>query len=57
MAMTEAEKVVLQSLVDAWNAYIHLPQEHGDDLDEFRAIIHTAQNHIAARSVWRELRS
>lgn len=47
--MTDEEAVVIDKLAQAWNAYLELPKEHGDDDAEFRYIIHTAQDKILGR--------
>lgn len=53
--MTESEQIVLRKLVDAWNAFVALPVEHGDEVTEFRHGIHALQNQIMARPVRREV--
>lgn len=45
----QGEHKVLNLLIAAWNAFVLLPIEHGDDLDEFRQAIHAAQEKILAR--------
>ena len=47
--MTEAEQVVVDALAIAWNAFLVLPAEHDDDQDEFRRMIHAAQEKVLAR--------
>lgn len=46
---TEAEKRVIQHLVNAWNEFRSLDEKHPDDMDEFRYSIHALQNIIAWR--------
>lgn len=53
--MTPAEREVFDRLVEAWNAFLLLPNEHADDNDEFRYSIHILQRQILARSARREL--
>lgn len=53
--MTEAELVVTEALAVAWNAFLTLPVEHEDDCDEFRRIIHAAQEKILCRSARRQI--
>ncbi len=40
---TEDEKLTIALLVDAWNTFLKLPVEHGDDVNEFRSAVHKAQ--------------
>lgn len=47
--MTDQEQSVMDGLVAAWNAFVALPVEHGDDVGEFRRHIHAAQFMILAR--------
>lgn len=53
--MNSQEKAVLYALADAWNKFLYLPVEHSDDIDEFRRIIHAAQEKILARPARRAL--
>ena len=53
--MTENENIVMNHLIEAWNAFLKLPKEHDDDLDEFRHGIHVLQTQIMARSTRRKL--
>lgn len=48
-AMTEPEQIVVDALAVAWNAFLLLPMEHDDDTDEFRRMIHAAQEKVLAR--------
>lgn len=54
MIMTDKEKAVIQALIEAWNRYIELPNEHPDDHTEFRHGIHRLQEKIMARPGRRE---
>jgi len=48
--ITEKEKVVIEKLVDAWNAYMDLMDEQSDDnMHDFRYHIHRLQDMIFAR--------
>ena len=47
--LTFEEKLVLGTLVTAWEEYKRLPVVHPDDLEEFRRPIHTAQLLVLAR--------
>ncbi len=49
--LTEDEQNVIKHLVDAWNAFLELPIEHNDDINEFRYGIHTLQRHIMCRPI------
>ncbi|MDE3791701.1 hypothetical protein I7G86_13765 [Sinorhizobium meliloti] len=52
--MTQAEKTIVSALGVIWNAFLELPVEHADDVDEFRRLIHAAQEKVLARSGRRE---
>jgi hypothetical protein len=54
--LSEMEADVLRSLVDAWNAFLCLPIEHDDDVQEFRRMIHAAQEKVLCRPARRGLR-
>lgn len=43
------ERHVLVSLASAWNKFLKLPIEHADDVDEFRRLIHAAQEKVLSR--------
>ena len=45
----DAETRVLRSLAAAWNAFVALPVQHPDDVDEFRRAVHAAQGIMATR--------
>jgi hypothetical protein len=47
--MTPQERVVFNHIVKAWNAFLLLPDEHVDDIDEFRRGVHRLQEKILAR--------
>ena len=49
--LTNKEQKVIDTLVEAWNAFLELPQIHPDHNNEFRSIIHSAQYMILARPV------
>lgn len=53
--LTANERAVVEHLVAAWNAFLKLPQEHGDDTLEFRLAIHSAQEKILARPGRRQI--
>ena len=55
--MTTQERVVLDKLVEAWNAFNALPVEHPDDTPEFRHAFHRLQLLILAREPRRKLLS
>lgn len=54
-AFTKDEKEVVMKLAEAWNAFLLLPTEHSDDVDEFRRIIHAGQEKVMARPARRAL--
>lgn len=47
--MTQGELDVMEALIDAWNLFVELPVEHGDDAGEFRHHLHILQRQILAR--------
>jgi hypothetical protein len=47
--ITLEEQAVIDHLVKAWNAFVGLPIQHGDDTTEFRHGIHRLQEKILAR--------
>lgn len=47
--LTPEEAAVLAHLVSAWNAFLSLPIQHGDDITEFRHGIHRLQEKVLAR--------
>jgi hypothetical protein len=53
--LTKDERLVVDKLVEAWDAFIKLDQLHPDHVNEFRSIIHSAQYMIMARPVIDEL--
>ena len=53
--LTSEERQVVLKLADAWNRFLLLPVEHGDDVDEFRRIIHSAQDKVLARPGRRQI--
>lgn len=52
--LTPQEAAVVAALIVAWNAFVMLPVEHGDDLAEFRHGIHALQHQIFARPALRK---
>lgn len=54
--MTDQEKQILEKLADAWNLFLELPNEHGDDLNEFRHHIHILQRQIMSRPTRRTMK-
>ena len=55
--MTDEERIVMDKLVEAWNAFLDLPVEHPDDTPEFRHAFHRLQLLILARAPRRKLLS
>lgn len=57
MAMTELELKVINLLADAWNAYLEAREGElvSSSIDEFMHLIHAAQDHVAARAIWRSM--
>lgn len=53
--MTDDERAVVLALAEAWKAFLRLPDEHRDDVDEFRRAIHAAQEKVLARPGRREM--
>ena len=53
--MTEEEKIILDLLADDWNKFVELKPYHTDDIPEFRAAIHRAQNIVLSRAGARSL--
>ncbi|HEX7856040.1 MAG TPA: hypothetical protein VF503_20345 [Sphingobium sp.] len=53
--LSPAEQTVFSALISAWNAFLLLPVEHGDDTLEFRQAIHRAQEKILSRPTRRAL--
>lgn len=47
--LTVDERIALHKLADAWNAYLALPVEHPDDVDDFRRLIHAANAQVLKR--------
>ena len=63
VGLTLKEAFVLQALVDAWNAFVQLPDSKDSDNKAFADAIHTAQRLIALRvarradpDVWNHMR-
>lgn len=53
--LTDDESKVMVGLVEAWNAFLALPVEHPDDIDEFRRGIHALQFMLLSRPTRRGL--
>lgn len=53
--LTENETLVVLQLGKVWNMFLELPEEHADDVAEFRAMIHRAQEKVLCRPGRREL--
>ncbi len=49
------ERSILDHLTAAWNAFVTLPAEHPDDVDEFRRRIHGLMDQVMARPIRRSL--
>jgi hypothetical protein len=49
------EESVVRSLACAWNSFLELPVEHADDINEFRRLIHQAQEKVLARPARRHI--
>ena len=49
--MTPAEAKVIDHLVEAWNGFVKLPQQHPQDHIEFNQAIHRCQHLIMVRQV------
>jgi len=47
--MTNEEREVVLKLAAAWNAFVSLPIEHDDDINEFRHGVHAPQEKVLAR--------
>ncbi len=45
----QEEKKVMDSLVEAWNAFIELHVQHPDDVHEFRLSLHRLQHLVMIR--------
>lgn len=52
---TYAERVCLTKLVEAWNAFVDLPREHSDEVDEFRHKFHDLQRIVMTRPIRRRI--
>ena len=51
--LNDNENEVMDSLVQAWNAYVALPIQHTDDIDEFRSSLHRLQHLLMIREIRR----
>jgi hypothetical protein len=47
--LTPEEHEVMVHLVEAWNAFLNLPIQHGDDITEFRHGVHRLQEKVLSR--------
>ncbi|WP_084581771.1 hypothetical protein [Sphingomonas azotifigens] len=54
-SLTVQERAVVDLLAAAWNAFLSLPEQHNDDVHEFRRIIHAGQEKVLARPAVRAL--
>lgn len=52
--LTPDEELVMDHLIDAWQAYLKLPKQHPNDIQEFAARLHDLQARIAIRIVRRD---
>lgn len=52
--LTPAEQRVMDTLVEAWNLFIALPNVDHDDQTDFRRAIHDGQRILATRIVARD---
>jgi len=52
--LTVDERVVLETLAEAWNQFVELPVVHPQDQFEFMQAIHRAQNIVMSRVVMRQ---
>lgn len=53
--LTDEEALVMAALVESWNTFVKLPQEHPDDQNEYRAGIHRLQAMVLMRPVRRDM--
>jgi len=53
VGLTPKEKLVLDHLALAWNAFVSMENHHPDDTEEMRRAIHAAQHIIASRVAFR----
>ena len=54
--LTVDEQIVLQTLADAWNGFLELPEElHVWERQEFMHAIHSAQRIVMSRPVMRQV--
>lgn len=51
--ITPEELEILTTTMKLWGQIVMLPKEHPDTLTELRTQIHTIQQHIASRCVFR----
>lgn len=49
------EAAVVHALTGAWSAFLRLPEDHPDDLSEFRRGVHILQDQVLARPARRAL--
>lgn len=55
--LSSQERIVIDYLAEAWNAFIELPILHQSDREEFMRAIHQAQLLVMARPVQAQLRA
>lgn len=49
--LTPEEAHIERLLAQAWNAFIKLPVQHPQDMDEFLSAIHSAQRIVGVRGI------
>ena len=52
--LTIEEGIIMDNLVDAWNAFIKLPQTHPCEKEDFMNGIHQCQNTLCMRVLRRD---
>lgn len=52
--LTDDELEVMQGIVAAWNAFVRLPKQQQDDVDDFRRAVHDMQRIMAVRAIRRQ---
>lgn len=55
--LTPLERAVLETLVEAHNCFVKLPEQHPADVTEWAFHLHALQNLVASRSGFREINS
>lgn len=54
--LTEQEKKILEASANVWNEFMLLPEQHPDDIRDFRFHIHAIQNILLGMSATRMLK-